>query len=50
MIPQDKTLPPVVFHWIPIFGSAAEYGMDPLGFYEKCRVKVRDLANTKGYI
>lgn len=40
IIPQDKSQPPVVFHWIPIFGSAIEYGTDPLGFYESCRDKV----------
>ncbi|KAF7979167.1 hypothetical protein HWV62_43431 [Athelia sp. TMB] len=40
---RDKSLPPVVFHWIPIFGSAAAYGDDPLGFFFKCREKYGDV-------
>lgn len=39
LLPRDKSHPPVVFHWIPIVGSAIEYGMDPLQFFERCREK-----------
>jgi len=41
VIPKDPTLPPEVFHLIPIFGSAASYGNDPIGFFERARAKVR---------
>ena len=40
LIPRDPSLPPLVFHWIPIFGSAAGYGHDPLNFLLECREKV----------
>jgi len=39
LIPRDPSLPPLVFHWIPIFGSAAAYGQDPLKFLFECREK-----------
>jgi hypothetical protein len=39
-LPQDKTKPPVVFHYIPWFGSAAYYGEDPYKFFFECREKV----------
>lgn len=34
---------PMVFHWIPWFGSAIAYGMDPYGFFEDCRQKYGDV-------
>ncbi|KZP22784.1 cytochrome P450 [Athelia psychrophila] len=40
---RDKSLPPVVFHWIPIVGSAISYGDDPLGFFFSCREKYGDV-------
>lgn len=39
-LPQDRSLPPVVFHYIPWFGSAASYGNDPVNFFFKCQAKV----------
>ena len=39
-LPRDPTLPPLVFHYIPWFGSAATYGMDPYAFLFDCREKV----------
>ncbi|OCF36969.1 cytochrome P450, family 51 (sterol 14-demethylase) [Kwoniella heveanensis BCC8398] len=42
-LPRDKTLPPVVFHYIPWFGSAAYYGEDPYKFFFECREKYGDL-------
>lgn len=39
--PRDSSLPPVVFHWLPIIGSAIQYGNDPINFFLKCREKVR---------
>lgn len=39
LLPRDKSHPPLVFHWVPIIGSAIEYGMDPLQFFERCRDK-----------
>ncbi|KAI6108041.1 cytochrome P450 [Pisolithus sp. B1] len=41
--PRDRSLPPEVFHWIPIVGSAITYGNDPLGFFFKCREKYGDV-------
>lgn len=32
--------PPVVFHWLPFFGSTVVYGIDPYKFFFRCREKV----------
>ncbi|ODV65268.1 cytochrome P450 [Hyphopichia burtonii NRRL Y-1933] len=34
---------PMVFHWIPWFGSAVPYGMQPYEFFESCRSKYGDV-------
>lgn len=34
---------PLVFHWIPWFGSAVGYGMQPYDFFERCRAKYGDV-------
>lgn len=34
---------PLVFHWIPWFGSAAYYGPQPYVFFEQCRKKYGDV-------
>ncbi|ESK93985.1 lanosterol 14-alpha-demethylase [Moniliophthora roreri MCA 2997] len=39
LIPRNKSEPPVVFHWLPIIGSAVSYGNDPVNFFFKCREK-----------
>lgn len=39
-LPKDNSLPPVVWHWIPWFGSAAGYGEDPIKFFFDCKEKV----------
>ncbi|GAA6042272.1 hypothetical protein JCM8097_000608 [Rhodosporidiobolus ruineniae] len=36
---RDPTKPPEVFHYVPFIGCAVSYGMDPLGFFERCRQK-----------
>ncbi|KAG8740735.1 Lanosterol 14-alpha-demethylase [Ceratobasidium sp. 414] len=43
LIPRDPSLPPLVFHYVPIIGSAVAYGDDPLGFFFSCREKYGDL-------
>ncbi|KAH7884413.1 cytochrome P450 [Phlebopus sp. FC_14] len=43
ILPRDKSLPPEVFHFIPIIGSAISYGNDPLNFFFKCREKYGDV-------
>ncbi|KAL7421753.1 Lanosterol 14-alpha-demethylase [Cryptotrichosporon argae] len=43
LVPRNKSLPPVVFHYIPWFGSAAYYGMDPYKFMFECREKYGDV-------
>ncbi|KZP22433.1 cytochrome P450 [Athelia psychrophila] len=40
---RDKSLPPVVFHWLPIIGSTIPYGDDPLRFFFSCREKYGDV-------
>ena len=39
-LPRDPSLPPMVFYYIPWFGSAAYYGQDPYKFFFECRDKV----------
>lgn len=34
---------PLVFHWIPWFGSAVPYGMQPYEFFESCRRQYGDV-------
>lgn len=34
---------PLVFYWIPWFGSAVPYGMQPYEFFERCREKYGDV-------
>ncbi|KAF2480722.1 eburicol 14 alpha-demethylase [Neohortaea acidophila] len=35
--------PPVVFHWVPFFGSTITYGIDPYRFFFACREKYGDV-------
>ncbi|KAH9949964.1 cytochrome P450 [Amylocystis lapponica] len=42
-LPRDRSLPPMVFHWLPWFGSAAGYGQDPVAFFTQCREKYGDV-------
>lgn len=42
-LPRKPDEPPLVFHWLPFFGNAVAYGLDPCGFFEKCREQVRNL-------
>jgi sterol 14-demethylase len=39
-VPQDKTKPPMVFHFFPWVGSMVIYGMEPYKFFTKYRAKV----------
>lgn len=39
-LPRNANEPPLVFHWFPFFGNAVAYGLDPYGFFMKCREKV----------
>ncbi|KAF5392447.1 hypothetical protein D9757_002105 [Collybiopsis confluens] len=48
LVPRAKTDPPVVFHWIPIVGSAIEYGNDPMKFFVTCQAKVTVCLGPKG--
>ncbi|TFK33208.1 lanosterol 14-alpha-demethylase [Crucibulum laeve] len=43
IMPRDPSLPPEVFHWLPIIGSAVQYGNDPLNFFFKCQEKYGDV-------
>jgi sterol 14alpha-demethylase len=47
-MPRDKSLPPEVFHVLPIIGSAIQYGEDPINFFFKCREKVGIVAIYPG--
>lgn len=44
LAPRDPTRPPLVFHYVPVIGCAVSYGMDPLGFLDDCKRRVRALA------
>ena len=37
---KNSNEPPLVFHWIPFFGSTIIYGIDPYRFFFSCREKV----------
>ncbi|KAJ7073017.1 lanosterol 14-alpha-demethylase [Mycena amicta] len=39
LIPRKTSDPPLVFHWIPIVGSAIWYGNDPVEFFAACQEK-----------
>ncbi|KAG1789006.1 cytochrome P450 [Suillus plorans] len=43
VVPQDPSLPPEVFHWIPFIGSFIAYSDDPLNFLFECREKYGDV-------
>ncbi|KAK0500018.1 cytochrome P450 [Armillaria luteobubalina] len=43
MLPQDRSKPPVVFHWFPFIGSSIQYGSDPLAFLFACQEKYGDV-------
>ncbi|EAU90091.1 lanosterol 14-alpha-demethylase [Coprinopsis cinerea okayama7 len=43
LFPTRAPNPPEVFHWIPIVGSALQYGNDPINFFFKCREKYGDV-------
>ncbi|SPO28762.1 probable Sterol 14 alpha-demethylase [Ustilago trichophora] len=43
LLPKPKNLPPVVFHFVPIIGSAIYYGIDPYKFFFECRQKYGDV-------
>ncbi|RDB26125.1 Lanosterol 14-alpha demethylase [Hypsizygus marmoreus] len=43
IVPRNPTDPPVIFHWLPIIGSAISYGNDPLKFFFACREKYGDV-------
>lgn len=38
---KNPNEPPLVFHWVPFFGSTIVYGMDPYKFFFSNREKVR---------
>ena len=40
LISKNPNEPPVVFHWVPFFGSTVSYGIDPYKFFFSCREKV----------
>lgn len=41
---RNPNEPPLVFHWVPFFGSTITYGIDPYHFFFRCREKVCLLA------
>ncbi|KAF8071865.1 lanosterol 14-alpha-demethylase [Lyophyllum atratum] len=41
--PRKATDPPVIFHWLPVVGSAVSYGNDPMSFLFACREKYGDV-------
>ena len=47
LLPRNRSLPPLVFHWFPVVGSAVTYGMDPYKFFFECRKKYGDVFTFK---
>ena len=43
VLPKNPNLPPVVFHYVPVIGSAVYYGIDPYRFFFECREKYGDV-------
>jgi hypothetical protein len=43
-LPRNANEPPLVFHWLPFFGNAVAYGLDPYDFFVKCREKVERMS------
>ena len=41
---RNPAEPPLVFHWVPFFGSTITYGIDPYRFFFRCREKVFQIA------
>lgn len=37
---RNPNEPPIVFHWLPLFGSTVTYGIDPFKFFFDCQAKV----------
>ncbi|EME39138.1 cytochrome P450-like protein [Dothistroma septosporum NZE10] len=40
---KNPNEPPIVFHWVPFFGSTITYGIDPYKFFFTCRQKYGDV-------
>ena len=40
LLSKNPNEPPVVFHWVPFFGSTIVYGIDPYAFFFRCQKKV----------
>ncbi|KAH9209072.1 14-alpha sterol demethylase Cyp51A [Leptodontidium sp. 2 PMI_412] len=40
---RNPNEPPVVFHWVPLLGSAVTYGMEPYAFFSACQKKHGDI-------
>lgn len=47
LVPRNRSLPPLVFHYYPVVGSAVTYGMDPYKFFFDCRKKYGDVFTFK---
>ncbi|WFD00352.1 sterol 14alpha-demethylase [Malassezia yamatoensis] len=47
LVPRNRSLPPVVFHYFPIVGSAVSYGIDPYKFFFECRKTYGDVFTFK---
>lgn len=45
LIFKNPNEPPLVFHWVPYFGSTIAYGIDPYDFFFRCQRKVRTPPN-----
>ncbi|CBQ68278.1 Sterol 14 alpha-demethylase [Sporisorium reilianum SRZ2] len=43
LLPAPRNNPPVVFHFVPVIGSAVYYGIDPYKFFFECRAKYGDV-------
>ena len=44
---RNPSDPPLVFHWVPFFGSTITYGIDPYHFFFRSREKVFSLCASR---
>lgn len=44
---KNANEPPLVFHWVPFFGSTITYGIDPYHFFFRCQKKVETILVTR---
>ncbi|KAI9028354.1 lanosterol 14-alpha demethylase [Phycomyces nitens] len=47
VVPRDPNQPKLVFSWVPFLGNGVEFGMNPIGFIQKCQKLYGDVFTFK---